>query len=376
MVGTSFGLALAASCSVLHAPDEPLAPVPDGGFGAVGGATSSGGQGGSQGGQGGAEPECTGPADCPGPDDTCRHRVCDNGQCDIVNALAGTSCGAGVCTNGIQVGEACDGEGDCVPDTTYACDPYVCNPGGTACLLDCSDVDDCVAGNVCTSDGDCLVPRPDGQPCTVPDACESGHCPADDGVCCNVACAGPCEACAAAKTGGTDGVCSFVTGGTDPDGECAPETCNGNGACGCTPTGQRVPFNTRVANTTTGCVDDDPCPDDVYVWAPPFGPVFQNVGEYITCGGTTACVSNVGIATYEDAAYCQGVWEVYCDSGHVGTIDTVGRACAGTAMTNGCSVSFSARECTNIRLEAAPGGVQSCCLAGPPDGIIVAVSAW
>ncbi|MFO0677028.1 MAG: DUF1554 domain-containing protein [Polyangiaceae bacterium] len=75
-----------------------------------------------------------------------------------------------------------------------------------------------------------------GAACTSAPECASGSCV--DGVCCNVACGGLCEACVASKTGGTDGTCRSVTVDTDPDAECASDptlckagTCDGAGAC-------------------------------------------------------------------------------------------------------------------------------------------------
>jgi MYXO-CTERM domain-containing protein len=56
-----------------------------------------------------------------------------------------------------------------------------------------------------------------------------------DGVCCNAACNGSCEACTSAKKGqGADGACGNVKVDTDPDNDCtpaAPDTCQETGAC-------------------------------------------------------------------------------------------------------------------------------------------------
>jgi hypothetical protein len=59
----------------------------------------------------------------------------------------------------------------------------------------------------------------------------SGFCA--DGVCCDTACTGLCQACTAAKQGGgNDGTCGNITTGTDPANECAgTAVCNGAGAC-------------------------------------------------------------------------------------------------------------------------------------------------
>lgn len=71
-----------------------------------------------------------------------------------------------------------------------------------------------------------------GEPCSADTDCDSGHCPPDDGVCCDTACALTCEACLGTKTGGEDGICDFVLTATDPDDECpvtTAESCGTNG---------------------------------------------------------------------------------------------------------------------------------------------------
>ena len=79
------------------------------------------------------------------------------------------------------------------------------------------------------------VAQPQGAACTTNTQCQSGACA--DGVCCNTACLGPCQACDVA---GQEGTCTPVPKGQDPDDECAMEpasschfdgTCDGQGAC-------------------------------------------------------------------------------------------------------------------------------------------------
>src|SRR5690606_5560856 len=87
-------------------------------------------------------------------------------------------------------------------------------------------------GQPCDGAGACT--KAPGEACSVAAECASGYCV--DGVCCDVECAGVCESCIAASTGGQDGTCAPVTTGTDPDGECGPnQACNGAGSCGCPP---------------------------------------------------------------------------------------------------------------------------------------------
>jgi hypothetical protein len=78
-----------------------------------------------------------------------------------------------------------------------------------------------------------------GSVCGCDSACESGSCV--DGVCCDSACTGDCQACSAAAKGkGVDGVCENVSDGLDPHNDCDPKgagvcqlpgVCNGAGAC-------------------------------------------------------------------------------------------------------------------------------------------------
>lgn len=61
--------------------------------------------------------------------------------------------------------------------------------------------------------------------------CKSAHCV--EGVCCQTACSGPCVSCLASrKGGGVDGVCDFVTAGTDPRDSCEGGYLCARGQCG------------------------------------------------------------------------------------------------------------------------------------------------
>lgn len=82
--------------------------------------------------------------------------------------------------------------------------------------------------------------QPNGSACGSPSACPTGFCV--DGVCCDAACNGICEACVASlQQGGTDGTCAPVKVGTNPHHDpCGPDpvascghtgVCDGKGAC-------------------------------------------------------------------------------------------------------------------------------------------------
>jgi hypothetical protein len=150
----------------------------------------------------------------------------------------------------------------------------------------------------------------------------------------------------------------------------------------CVPSGARRPFNTRSANTASGCWQGNPCPYDSYSFNSGQGLNFQALGQLVSCtAGTPVCVSNVAIATYGGSTVCQGGFTVQCDGVAVGTINTMSSTCtAGSAMSNGvgpCRISFSARTCTTITLVASVNNFAGgCCGGSSPDTMLTAVSVW
>src|SRR5690606_38143508 len=90
------------------------------------------------------------------------------------------------------------------------------------CQGDFATSDDCAEGHFCAG-GVCSPRRPLGETCGSTDECESGHCV--DGLCCDRACDGQCEACDGA---GSLGLCAPIAGA--PHGGRAP--CDGTGTCG------------------------------------------------------------------------------------------------------------------------------------------------
>jgi MYXO-CTERM domain-containing protein len=145
-----------------------------------------------------------------------------------------TSCREGSCAEGVAtLPETCDGAGTCPPERTQDCGEYVCGP--TACRGDCAADVDCSDGFWCNL-GVCVPELQPGQACTGENECASGFCV--DGVCCDTACDGQCEAC---DVSGSVGTCSPVTGaprGTRSD--CASDgtvcggTCDGVERASCT----------------------------------------------------------------------------------------------------------------------------------------------
>jgi hypothetical protein len=136
----------------------------------------------------------------------------------------------------------CRSDADC-SDTRYCSGDGTCQPRagqGAAC-------DDRAGVNQLQ----CLLPG-----CRV---CRSGFC--IDGVCCDTACDGLCQACTAKLTGsGTDGRCGPVQAGTDPDEECRDDgvaTCEANGLCDGLGACQR--YSSQPACAPESCVRGDAC---------------------------------------------------------------------------------------------------------------------
>lgn len=160
-------------------------PPPAGAGGAGTGAAGSGGAGG--------DPAGCRPETCPQPESECQYARCDDDACAFGNVHEGLACDGG----------ACDGEGACVAH---------CDNG----VRDFSETDvDC---------GGSCAPCALGLGCVVEGDCATGFC--IDGVCCDTACDGVCEGCDVDA-----GTCTPHPQGTDPDDDCAPLTCNGEGAC-------------------------------------------------------------------------------------------------------------------------------------------------
>ena len=124
-----------------------------------------------------------------------------------------------------------------------------------------------------------------GTVCSDSTTCKSGKCV--DGVCCNTACTGTCQAC---NVSGKQGTCTPYASGTDPDSECLGKansgtacagTCDGKSAC-TYPTATTSCGNPMCAagkQTTYGCGGDGSCT-----------PKQTSCGQYIC--GATACLSS------------------------------------------------------------------------------------
>jgi hypothetical protein len=174
----------------------------------------------------------TGTNQC-GNDGTCDgfgacHKVATNHQCASASCIGGAFTAA----------SNCNGKGACTTVTPQNCGAFQCSVTD-GCKTTCTSQADCGSQSYCNnSTGSCLPKISTGGACTPSTGCASGYCV--DGVCCESACSGTCQACSMTKTGASDGLCRPVKKGTDPDDECAVDTsnacgldgtCDGVGAC-------------------------------------------------------------------------------------------------------------------------------------------------
>jgi len=119
------------------------------------------------------------------------------------------SCASGFIADGVCCDTACEGScrwcndptapGTCklvngpAPNQNGCGDSHLqCTAG--ACALHCAGNNSCEVGYFCGSDANCHELKPIGKECSAKSECANGA-PCVDGVCCESACSGSCEAC-------------------------------------------------------------------------------------------------------------------------------------------------------------------------------------
>jgi MYXO-CTERM domain-containing protein len=157
------------------------------------------------------------------PDNNCEptnpNQCKNNGSCDGSGACQlyeqNTPCGTTTCADkafgslSVQKGYACDGFGQCNPNSSNNCGEFKCS--GNACAIKCVTDDDCLETAYCNSAKVCVTRQANGAGCVDGPECASRFCV--DGVCCENACAGTCEACNEDKgDGGFTGRCIPISG--------------------------------------------------------------------------------------------------------------------------------------------------------------------
>ena len=157
-----------------------------------------------------------------------------NAQCDSNACVDGVCCNRS-CNDACEACNQAGHVGTCTPLPSMTVDPAgLCKPGeycgaNGECAMPPPAAD---AGTpiVVPIDGGMMMElRPTGTACDRNDVCGTGFC--SDGVCCDRACDGVCESCAA--VGFAPGQCLPHSFGEDPDNECGASgaVCNGINAC-------------------------------------------------------------------------------------------------------------------------------------------------
>ncbi|MFT3912831.1 MAG: OmpA family protein [Anaeromyxobacteraceae bacterium] len=278
---------------------------------------------------------------------------------DAATACRGASCSAGTAT----LAAACDGAGACPAPQTLGCGEYAC--GATACLAACQVNADCAAGAWCSA-GACVPKGGPGAACSADDACAGGHCA--DGVCCNAACNGQCEAC---DVPGSVGTCAPVAGAPHgaraacaSDGSACGGACDGavRGACaypGAATACRGASCSAGTATLAAACDGAGACPAAQTVGCGGYA-----CGES-TCRGDCAVDGDCAAGNYCAAGVCQPrlgggqacAGNAQCASGFC----TDGVCCDGACngQCEACNVAGHAGACTPVT--GAPVGPRPAC---------------
>lgn len=306
------------------------------------------------------------------------------GTCNGVNGATctypgtATQCGTGSCSAGTVIAPSvCNGMGACTPGASAMCAPYVC--GTTACRTDCTTNANCAAGNYCNAMMHCVPLIPPGGACTTAGSCASGNCV--DGVCCNTACNGQCEAC---NLDGHGGTCTPVTGvprGARPActgaGTACGGTCNGTLTTACT-----YPDATTAcreascmggsATLAATCDGMGTCPMPSTTPCAPFAcgttACRTDCTTMADCAAGNTCIAGVCVGLRPNGGMCTTATE--CQSGQC--VDGV---CCDTACDGQCQACDNAGSLgTCGPVTGAPHGMRTACAgtgtcAGTCDGM-------
>ena len=216
---------------------------------------------------------------------TACNRACD--ACAAALKQSGTASGTcGPTKVGVSGSPVCAGD-------------VVCNGTSTSCLASCVNDSACPGGMYCSGTA-CAAKKAQGASCSAGgNECLTGNCV--DGVCCDTACGGACEACSASLKQSTNlsGTCGSAKSGT-----IGSPVCSGAALC-----------DGASATCPSGCVNDGSCA----------------IGQYCSSAGTCLTKKAQGVmcnlvADCKETGLCDE-----CVTGNC--VDSV---CCNTACTGLC----------------------------------------
>jgi hypothetical protein len=225
---------------------------------------------------------------------------------------------------------ACNAAGNVEVSGFETCGFGVCDAAGLECAPGCTPgtTDGCSPGAFCTLVGVCEELRDNGEECVDQGECKSAICA--DGVCCNTACEGQCEACAQP---GTEGACTPLLSGQPVHGEPCDGVNNVNGDASCAGECQGNPLACTYASGTA-------------------------------CG-EPACVNGQSTTYACNQAKCEPSFKAcsgyLCEAGQCLTSCEGDDDCApGNVCRESVCIPFVEPQCVGSTLKLPSGEVQSC----------------
>jgi hypothetical protein len=252
---------------------------------------------------------CTIAADCAS--GFCVDGVCCDRACTATCESCNQSGKAGTCT---AIASGAPAHGSCAPYATCA---------SGACASTCATTADCASTSYCKAPS-CVARVANGTSCTAGEQCLSGSCV--DGVCCDRACGGQCEACDLA---GHVGTCTTLTSGAPHGarpacsgtavGTTCGSQCAGTSATACSYPTKTAPCSANacasgIETHASFCDGAGKCND-----------VARSCGAFV-CDGTGVACKTVCTTPSDCAA---GFW---CTVGVCVPVADLGKECTSSAM--------------------------------------------
>jgi hypothetical protein len=283
----------------------------------------------------GSRAACAGSGTCAGSCSSASRSVCSYPG-------ASTICVQQSCTAGVKtLATGCDGAGMCPTAGTFNCPSNSC--AGSDCVGACTDDTMCSAPTPFCNlpQGVCLATKGLGAMCTAGSQCTSTFC--TDGVCCNVACGGQCQAC---NLTGNVGHCATVASGQPvTNAGTTRAACAGSGACQGTCNGTSATMCVLPGSSVT--CGSPSCMNATLTPAP-------------TCNGSGSCVAGSASACPGDLVCASAT---ACKPSCAGDGDCIAaRYCA--ASTSACTMQKAQGVACNLATDCKMSPCAECATAG------------